>query len=210
MPQAESSALRTRDFGKHDQKVNEMANKDSARQGQPQDRLQGENDRADRIGDASGYRADARGRTDYGGYRAAHTSETYPMLAISFDAADRTNVAESDVATSKGTEDNRGRRDFKVYLLIPVASPDDPGWELSPFRGEVLVRARSTGEARATAARVEADILAHGYARFDRDFVRKASAFANGTLYGVVQTREDVPSEHSNEAKIIRWPAMGI
>jgi hypothetical protein len=35
-----------------------------------------------------------------------------------------------------------------LYRLVPTASAEDPRWQNSPFQGEVLVAARTTGDAR--------------------------------------------------------------
>lgn len=73
-----------------------------------------------------------------------------------------------------------------IYRLVPSAPPQDPGWELALNHGEVVVRAHSTGEARAIAALEEASIRAHGLPPTTTQVV--ASAFRNALLYTV---RED-------------------
>lgn len=43
-----------------------------------------------------------------------------------------------------------------LYRLVPIAAPDDSNWDRAINQGEVVVRARSSGEARAIAAIAEA------------------------------------------------------
>ena len=98
--------------------------------------------------------------------------------------------------------------DLRVFRLVPAAAPTDAGWELSPFTGEVVVCARSPGEARAVAASEEAGMLAENRANFDQGVVREASAFTNTNLYSVVATGEDIPARHADASRVLRWPEM--
>jgi hypothetical protein len=68
-----------------------------------------------------------------------------------------------------------------LYRLVPIARPDDPNWERAPNRGEVVVRARSSGDARVVAAQEE---TSEGRAGL---FTTKltASAFLDEKLYTV-------------------------
>jgi hypothetical protein len=45
-----------------------------------------------------------------------------------------------------------------IYRLVPSAPADDPNWGLAINHGEVVVRAHTTGEARAIAALEEASV----------------------------------------------------
>jgi hypothetical protein len=69
----------------------------------------------------------------------------------------------------------------RVYRLVPIAPPDDTGWGGALYQGEIVVRARSSGEARALAARAEA--AAAGEARTTTQVV--ASALREPRLYAV-------------------------
>jgi hypothetical protein len=82
-----------------------------------------------------------------------------------------------------------------VYRLVPIAEPDDPNWDRALNQGEVVVRASSSGEARAMAALEEAR-AATGAIPNSTTQVR-ASAFRDEKLYTV---RDD----HSGE-----FPAAG-
>lgn len=82
-----------------------------------------------------------------------------------------------------------------VYRLVPIAAPDDPNWDRALNQGEVVVRASSSGEARAIAALEEAR-AAIGKMPQSTTQVR-ASALRDEKLYAV---RDD----HSGE-----FPAAG-
>src|SRR5690606_5831772 len=70
-----------------------------------------------------------------------------------------------------------------LYRLVPIAAPDDPNWDRALNQGEVVVRARSSGEARAIAALAEAEAAA-GEPALATTQVR-ASAFMDDKLYAV-------------------------
>lgn len=72
-----------------------------------------------------------------------------------------------------------------IYRLVPSAPADDPGWELAINHGEVVVRAHSSGEARAVSALEEASIRAQGLPPTTTQVV--ASAFRNEKLYTVIE-----------------------
>jgi len=68
-----------------------------------------------------------------------------------------------------------------LYRLVPTARPDDPNWDRAPNRGEVVVRARSSGDARVVAAQAETEEGAAGL--FTTEV--RASAFMDEKLYTV-------------------------
>ncbi len=74
-----------------------------------------------------------------------------------------------------------------VYRLVPTASPDDPRWENSPFQGEVVVAARTTGDARIVAAGRELDFMEVDAAPADDVTTFNASAFRDDKLYTVIE-----------------------
>jgi hypothetical protein len=47
--------------------------------------------------------------------------------------------------------------DLHIYRLIPDAPATDPGWDLAPSLGEIVVRARSEADARIVASQAEPD-----------------------------------------------------
>lgn len=91
-----------------------------------------------------------------------------------------------------------------VYKLLPVR----PGahWGLVPDRGEVVVRARSSGEARAIAARAEAEVVAKERQTAGRV---SASAFPNPALYTVrLESKSEFPA-NGEPAVLTAWYAPG-
>jgi hypothetical protein len=77
-----------------------------------------------------------------------------------------------------------------IHRLIPNAGPDDPAWDLSLNQGVVVVRAQSSGEARAVAALEEAAARAHAVPQTTTQVV--ASAFRDDKLYTVVEDHSGV------------------
>jgi hypothetical protein len=71
-----------------------------------------------------------------------------------------------------------------IYRLTPSARADDPNWDNSFNHGEVVVRAHSTGEARAIAALEEASQYSGGVPRVTTQV--QASGFKRENLYSVV------------------------
>ncbi len=82
-----------------------------------------------------------------------------------------------------------------LYRLRPTARPGDTNWDRAINQGEIVVRARSSGEARALAALEEAEAAAGAPAAATTQV--RASAFMDEKLYTV----EDEPAG--------RWPAEG-
>lgn len=72
-----------------------------------------------------------------------------------------------------------------IYRLVPAALPADPTWDRAPNHGEVLVRASSSGEARAIAAMEEA--IAAGSRTLHSTTQVTASAFRDPLLYSVIE-----------------------
>jgi hypothetical protein len=78
-----------------------------------------------------------------------------------------------------------------AYRLVPVAGDHDPNWDRAINQGEVVVRAHSSGEARAVAALAEA---AAAGAVVPSTQV-SASAFMDDKLYTV---RDEPPGRWSD------------
>lgn len=80
---------------------------------------------------------------------------------------------------------------LSTYILTPAAQPDDPRWGNSPSYGRVVVRARSTGDARLVASEAEPDFLnsqarpGHGVTTIH------ASAFRDKVLYHVTKDSDE-------------------
>ncbi|MDR6635928.1 hypothetical protein J2X72_004742 [Phyllobacterium sp. 1468] len=78
-----------------------------------------------------------------------------------------------------------------LYRLVPTASADDPRWQNSPNQGEVLVVARTSGDARVVAAGRELDFMEIDSAPADDVTTFNASAFRDDKLYTVVEVETD-------------------
>ncbi|MGH6859505.1 MAG: hypothetical protein ACRECY_04560, partial [Phyllobacterium sp.] len=78
-----------------------------------------------------------------------------------------------------------------VYRLVPVAAPDDPRWDNSPYQGEVVVAARTSGDARVVAAGLELDFMEVDAAPADGVTTFDASAFRDEKLYTVIEVETD-------------------
>lgn len=75
---------------------------------------------------------------------------------------------------------------LKLYRLIPIAAANDPNWDLAPNQGEVVVRARSSGDARVVAAEAELDFMEIDALPGDGNSTTSSSAFRSEKLYTVV------------------------
>lgn len=76
---------------------------------------------------------------------------------------------------------------LNIYLLAPVAAPDDPRWQNSPKQGKVVVAARTTGDARIVAAARELDFMEVDAAPAGDVTTAAASSFRSEKLYTVIE-----------------------
>lgn len=89
---------------------------------------------------------------------------------------------------------------LKLYRLVPVAAASDTNWDLAPNQGVVVVRARSSGDARVVAAAAELDYLEIDALPADGNSTASSSAFRNERLYTVVdETNPSYPLEGPRE-----------
>ncbi len=79
------------------------------------------------------------------------------------------------------------QEELKIYRLSPLAAPDDPNWQNATFQGEVLVAARSSGDARVVAAEAELDFLEIDAKPAEGVTTKMASAFRSDKLYSVIE-----------------------
>jgi len=70
-----------------------------------------------------------------------------------------------------------------IYRLVPIARPDDSNWDRTTDQGEVIVRARSSGDARVVASEGEARAAGKDPAVETTQLL--ASAFRDPHLYAV-------------------------
>lgn len=79
--------------------------------------------------------------------------------------------------------------ELKLFRLVPIASATDTKWDIAPNHGEVVVRARSSGDARVVAAEAELDYMEIDALPGDGNSTTSSSAFRNEKLYTVVDER---------------------
>lgn len=97
---------------------------------------------------------------------------------------------QNDAAVTAADIDGKAER-LNVYRLQPIAEPDDPRWENSPFQGTVVVAARTTGDARIVAAGRELDFMEVDAKPAEDVTTSMASAFRSEKLYTVVEIDRD-------------------
>jgi hypothetical protein len=76
---------------------------------------------------------------------------------------------------------------LKLYRLVPIARADDPNWLGAKSSGEILVAARTTGDARIVAAERELDFMDIDAAPAGDKTTKMASVFCNEKLYPVIE-----------------------
>ncbi|MBW9064352.1 hypothetical protein JNB71_13575 [Rhizobium herbae] len=94
-----------------------------------------------------------------------------------------------DSTTAAGNE----RELLNIYRLVPIAQADDPRWDNSPCQGEVVVAARTPGDARIVAAERELDFMEIDSAPAEDVTTRNASAFRSEKLYTVIEVAHSRP-----------------
>lgn len=95
-----------------------------------------------------------------------------------------------DAAREASAEVGNGEA-LNVYRLVPAAPPEDPNWQNSPSQGEVVVAARTAGDARIVAASRELDFMEVDAAPAEDVTTANASAFRNEKLYTVIEIDRD-------------------
>lgn len=76
---------------------------------------------------------------------------------------------------------------LNVYRLVPLASPTDPRWQNSLHQGEVVVAARTAGDARVVASGCELDFMEVDAAPAEGVTTTHTSAFRDEKLYSVIE-----------------------
>jgi hypothetical protein len=92
--------------------------------------------------------------------------------------------------TETGMTNYSNPEELKLYRLVPVAAASDTNWDNAPNQGEVVVRARSSGDARVVAAEAELDYMEIDALPGDGNSTTSSSAFRNEKLYTVVDVSD--------------------
>lgn len=108
------------------------------------------------------------------------TSGTSPTQ---FGQSVESRAQVSDATSTTGAEPER----LHVYRLMPIAKANDPRWANSPHQGEVVVAARTAGDARIVAADRELDFMEVDSAPAEGVTTNNASAFRSEKLYTVIE-----------------------
>lgn len=89
---------------------------------------------------------------------------------------DAATLAQSDIESA-----------LNIYRLVPIAAKGDRNWDNASDLGEVVVAARSTGDARIVAAAAELDFMEIDASPAEGVTTAMASAFRNEKLYSVIE-----------------------
>jgi len=76
---------------------------------------------------------------------------------------------------------------LKLYRLVPIAADNDPNWLGARSHGEILVAARTSGDARIVASERELDFMEIDAAPAEDKTTNMASVFRNEKLYTVIE-----------------------
>lgn len=109
-----------------------------------------------------------------------------PTTATTSNEFGRSVESRAQLRDASSTSENDRER-LNVYRLVPIAQPNDPRWDNSPFQGEVVVAARTTGDARIVAAERELDFMEVDCAPAEDVTTSNASAFRSEKLYTVIE-----------------------
>ena len=99
---------------------------------------------------------------------------------------------------------------FSIFRLVPAASPSDPRWDLAPWQGEVVVRARSPAAARIIAAAVEVDFPEANAKPGDGVQTDFASAFRDEKLYHAVEDRSGAFATDGEAGVVAGTPTRNV
>lgn len=109
-----------------------------------------------------------------------------------FNGVSRTHFGQSiesqaQIQDAARERDTGGDEALNVYRLVPIAAPTDTNWQNAPSQGEVIVAARTAGDARIVAASRELDFMEIDSAPAEDVTTINASAFRNEKLYTVIE-----------------------
>ena len=117
------------------------------------------------------------------------TDGTEPNNATSPTSFGRSVESQAQIADAaqSGSAAVGGQEPLNVYRLVAAAALDDPRWANAPYQGDVLVAARTTGDARIVAAARELDFMEVDSAPAEDVTTTNASAFRSELLYTVIE-----------------------
>ena len=121
------------------------------------------------------------------------TDGTEPNNATTSNTFGKSLESQAQIhdAAQTSAPEVRGGETLNVYKLVPIAERDDPSWGNSPYHGQVVVAARTSGDARIVASSHELDFMEVDAAPADGVTTSNASAFRSEKLYTVIEIDRD-------------------
>jgi hypothetical protein len=118
-----------------------------------------------------------------------NTNGTDPNNAMTSNTFGRSVESQAQIADAarESSSDVGAGEPLNIYRLVPVAEAHDPRWNNAPNQGEVLVAARTSGDARIVASAKELDFMEIDAAPAEDVTTRNASAFRSEKLYTVIE-----------------------
>ena len=104
-----------------------------------------------------------------------------------FGLSVESEAQRADLAREASTLAGEPVGELKIFRLVPTAAADDPRWQGATSQGEVLVCARTSGDARIVAAANELDFMEIDSAPAGDVTTTHASMFRDDKLYTVIQ-----------------------
>jgi len=115
---------------------------------------------------------------------------TIPNSAVDSDSFGRSVESKAQLfdAPRSASATDHGEL-LNIYRLSPIADPDDGRWSNAPSSGDVIVAARTSGDARVVAAGCETDFMKRDALPAEDVTTVNASAFKSEKLYTVILLR---------------------
>lgn len=99
----------------------------------------------------------------------------------------RSVESKAQIADACRASSDSGAETLNVYRLVPIAAKSDPRWQSALNQGEVVVAARTSGDARIVASACELDYMEVDAAPAEGVSTSDASAFRDEKLYTVIE-----------------------
>ncbi len=115
-----------------------------------------------------------------GGKPSEEDSAAPSLQSVESQAQLRDAARESSMLLQRGET-------LTLYRLVPIAAVKDHNWDLAPSYGEVLVAARTSGDARVVAAAFEVNYIRDNSMPGESIAAMGASTFRNEKLYTVIE-----------------------
>jgi hypothetical protein len=121
---------------------------------------------------------------------ADRVASSHEMSAVKLSKSSESLAQSRDVARESSAAVGYGAP-LGIFRLIPLAAIGDHNWDIAPSQGELMVVARTTGDARVVAACHELSFTHIRSTPGDDIATMGASAFRNEKLYTVIEVDRD-------------------